>query len=78
MKPRACSARVRQKGMNFYRERPCKLAGAVEVGGEWFCRCHDPRRMAESKKKSDRARAIRRDLEFKIRMMVRVWSAKRK
>lgn len=40
MKPRACSARVRQKGMNFYRERPCKLAGAVEVGGEWFCRRH--------------------------------------
>ena len=39
--------------MNFPRPRSCPHKGVVERDGDWFCRMHDPERVA--KKQEERA-----------------------
>ena len=44
---RKCEAKVRCKGVNFYRTRRCKNKGSLQVDGHWFCRHHTPKVLLE-------------------------------
>jgi hypothetical protein len=42
-----CSKSVYPAGMNWPRPRQCEREGKVQRTGQWFCRQHDPEKVAE-------------------------------
>lgn len=58
-----CCKNVYDHSLRFPHPHPCKRAGKVERGGEWYCGTHDP---VEKKKKYD-ARVAKWKMESEMR-----------
>jgi hypothetical protein len=54
-----CEGRVNLAGLNFARDRQCNFTASEQVDGKWYCKTHDPSRIAKKVAKRAELSAVK-------------------